>query len=102
MSSGPAYHMATYDPVTKQKKISKVKQQTYVVSIFWPIRCYHNDEPWGDFLYRTITQKFIIHGLMSISDQRGFNGTRLKKVYPNPGYHINVIIWVTKFLDFSL
>lgn len=84
-------------------EVFKVKQQTYVVSIFWSIRCYHNDELWGDFLYRKITQRFIIHGLMNIWDRRGFNGTRLKKkVYPNLGYHINVIIWVTKFLDFSL
>lgn len=75
MSSGSAWD--TYDPVTK--KVSKVKQKSMLFLFSNPIRSYHNDELWGDFLYRKITQKFIIHELMNIPDQRGFNGTRLKK-----------------------
>ena len=66
-----------------------------------PISGYHDDEPWGDLLYRKIIQKFIIRGLMNISDQGALMSPN-KKVYPCLEYHINIIIWVAKFLDFSL
>lgn len=78
MSSGPTW--TTYDPVTKQKRVSKVKRTNKQTNRCFlspnPIRGYHNDKHWGYFLYKKITQKFITRGFINISDQRGFNGSR--------------------------
>lgn len=63
MSYGPTW--TTYDPVTKQKRVSKVKQtnkQTNKMLFLSsnPIRGYHNDKHWGYFLYKKLHKSSLL------------------------------------------